>query len=520
MATVGLVSGLAGCGGGGGGTPGATYTLPDNQVNISATTSTYSIQFVDAVSGQPITTEDISVTLAAPNGVTLNGPPDSSGNLQPAPTVVKNGVLKVYADFKDPSKSFTVTPVGNTWVAQAHEVKATDDKNLVVKLLRNVTADSTTYVTKIGGGDAKTGDVTVTASTTLGTAQITIKQDDTLGQLSIAVVKFADDKANALDQALSQGTFALADNIGMARFIVTDSTGKTIKDFPKGLKLKMQLAPSAKADASIVVGQKYPYPIRSFDEDSGAWTEENPTDATVIEEGGNRFVEFTAYHLTLWSLYDPAVAYCATPSSITLTGRPGSNTEDLTFRIVSTGANSTFDKTKSGVTDSILSLSWVPKDFNVNVTATKTGTATVVGTLTNINLCTQSPFTMTLSNMTPVVKATLTVKVTESCIENSAIKQAGINIPVDFAPNATVMRYLGGTTADPSGQITINQMKNQFNLPVDLTVGTSGQVRIWNRFTKDYFTAPIDINSPSVSYEKDFNGLVCNPVTGTGSQNP
>lgn len=242
LAAAGVISGLAGCGGGSGI---STSPFNNDPVKVSSQVNTVTLAFVDAITGAPIT-ESVKVklkgqsagmltTLTAANGTTspLNDGIELDTTLSQDAKVP--GTVTFLANFGS-GGSFTATPDSSTWIAYPQTISK--NGTVVFKLLKKKSNDTGTYVTAAGSGNVSNGDVSVVAPNDLGAAKITIKQDSSLGPLSVAVVKFADSKVNDLDATLTQGTFSLGDKPAMARFVVTDSNGKVIKDFPNGVTLQ------------------------------------------------------------------------------------------------------------------------------------------------------------------------------------------------------------------------------------------------------------------------------------------
>jgi hypothetical protein len=543
LAAAGLVSGLAGCGGGGGG--GTLGGFDNPQVQKSNATGV-TLAFVDANDTSKYITEQVSFTLTVtsqtPSMLTTQPDADGKGTVLKSGTQqsTSSGLFELNADFSS-GGSFTVTPDSSTWISYPPTV--TKEGTVVIKLLKKDSAGNSTYVT---ASASKTLTAEIPASSGLGAAKITIAQDPALGDLSIAVVKFADSKVAQLN-ALNQGSFLLSDQAPMARFVVTDSTGKVIKDFPNGVTLQMQLA-----DQSLAEGD-YSGVIRSYDEEAG-WTTKNVVNgksdpyvagdrdridnAKIISVNGVKVLEFTAYHLSIWSLAYTAAGYC-TSSSLTLTGRPSGNSDGIDFRMVDNATQGTvFNKTRTGVTDNTLSLFFVP-NFPVNVIATKTGTnpPQEVGRLTNVSFCipptppsttpVSQPQTMQLQNLVAPTPATLRVNVIEACSDDINVTRPGPTT-VQFTPAGSTLPA-GGWTGD-DGSIDITKVFNPFNLEVPLTLGTVGTLRIWNRFTSQWDTVPTTGASFTVDGINDDDGdndletvnwritTTCNIPTGvTGS---
>ena len=512
LAGIGLVTGLAGCGGGSG--SGTVTSTPKAQA--TAGIPIFNIEFVDASNGKLIT-DPLTVSFSGASvadGEVRQIKKDANGNYLPieASFTTSNGVVAALAFFNGSNDSFKISASGSNWLASSVEIVPSTGSKVTIRMMNKVAPDSSYTASTASGTTA--ADLTA-ATTTLagsGSATLTLPAGITAtgaatNALTLSVVRYADGTDPLqLGNGLQGGTFSLGDRQGLARFTVTDSAGKVITDFAnKTLTLSIELPAGAKFPNTntALVGGETNYPIWYFNETSKQWVTHS-SNGTVTKNPDNSFkVTFTSTHLSLWSLnevFDPASS-CVL-STLNLTGRPAGNATPLTLNITGTG----FNKTISPVTDSSLTLLYAPKG-PINVSVTSPAGVSLTSGSVDLSSCPLAPVSLNLTGLTPPTPATLTVTVTESCSNSTSFSRASpTSVYFEYQLPSGLFTTLGGWTGD-DGIIDLP------NIPS----GTTGTLKIWNQYktpSAGYVEySGFAVSAPTTLKTQDFPVLNC----GTGA---
>ena len=528
LVSVGLVTGLAGCGGGGGRSGPAT-TNPIAQ--STSTASDVTIEFVDAITGLPVK-DLLTVTFSGASFTADEVREPKVGNdgkylLMPASVQTRDGLIAALAFFDGNNDSFKVEASSADWLLSGTVITpgANNSIKATIKLMKAgtvVAADNSYAVSAAGTSANASGTVASTASASVndpnvGAASIelpagTIAKGAAAGALTVSVVRAANSSDPLLLSSNSGGrTFSVGNREGVARFTITDSTSKAITDFEnQELTLSIDLPAGSKLPGTntALVGGETNYPIWYYDETSKQWAEHkdasnNPIYGTVSRSGTGFKVSFKSNHLSLWSLnatYD-ANTTCVL-STVNLLGRPAGDATPLSLRF----QGSSFDQTIGPVTDNSLSLLYAPKQ-NLTVTVTSPSGVTPAPTSVDFSNCPSTAVNLTLSGLVAPTPATLTVTVTESC--SNAVdysRPSPTNVHYEYKLPTGLFTTVGGFTGD-DGIIDMS------NIPS----GTTGTLKIWNQY-KTPSAGYIEysnyvVNAPTTSKSEDFPVLNC--ITGS-----
>ena len=518
LTAAGLVTVLAGCGGGG--SPSGAV-LPNTPV-VTQSDKTFQIEFVDAVTGQVIR-DSLAVTFSGASLAKLRLASDQNrdGNFDalPATVTTTDGVLPLIALSFGQTDSFKVSASGSNWLVASAEVAPGSSTSITVRLMKSTTS-TTDYVAAAEIGNASNGqvaavDVTVnTASINIPDATTARRADGTLvaaGALTVAVVKFAlGTDPLPLTSTMQGGSFSLGDKVGVTRFSITDSTGAEISKFstPVTLGINLPAGSTFPGTATPLAGGETNYPISYYDEALKQWVP-HTSKGTVSKNPDDSFtVTFESNHLSLWTLnpsYNPATSCIV--STLNLTGRPAGDTTPLTLRI----QGGSFDKTIGPFTDSSLSLLYAPLG-PVNVTITSpTGVTT---SPSSVDLCSPTTNSVALSGLVPPTPATLTVNVTATCSNDLSVSRVlPTSVYYQYQLPTGLFTTLGGWTGD-DGSIAIGSVP----------LNTSGELKIWNPYRSggagyDYPLDPAGSGSYTINQvAKTLNydiPVTCQIVTGS-----
>lgn len=476
LTAAGLVTVLAGCGGGG--SPSGAV-LPITPV-VTQSDKTFQIEFIDAVTGQVIR-DSLSVTFSGASLAKLrlasDQNRDGSFDALPATITTTDGVLPLIALSFGQTDSFKVSASGSSWLVASAEVAPGSSTTITVRLMKS-TDSTANYVAAAEIGNATGGkiaaiDVTVnTASINIPNATTASRADDSpvaAGGLTVSVVKFAlGTDPLPLTSKMQGGSFSLGDKVGVTRFSITDSTGAEISKFstPVTLGINLPAGSTFPGNSTALVGGETNYPISYYDETQKNWVPHS-SDGTVSKNlDGSFTVTFQSDHLSLWTLnpsYNPANSCIF--STLNLTGRPTGDATPLTLRI----QGASFDKTIGPFTDSSLSLLYAPLG-PVNVTVTSP--AGVTTSPSSVNLCSPTTNSIALSGLVPPTPATLTVNVTETCSNDPAVSRVlPTSVYYQYKLPTGLFTTLGGWTGD-DGSLTIGSVP----------LNTSGELKIWNPY--------------------------------------
>jgi hypothetical protein len=491
LTAAGLITGLAGCGGGG---SGSGAVLPPPPV-LNQTDRTFQIEFVDAITGQVIIQDSLSVTFSGTSLAKLRLAVDKNNDGQydalPVTATTTDGVLPVMAlSFDQANDSFKVSASGSNWLVAGAEIVPGSNDTVTVRLSKatNSTAD---YVAAAQTAQAASGQVTGTITVATSSAQsqenaqIQILSNTTAqradgttsvatGPLTVSVVRFAVSTVPLpLDTKAQGGSFSLGDPVGVVRFNIADSTGAAITQFSQPIKLSINLAAGAEFPGTTqpLTGGETNYPVSYFDETAKQWVR-HTSDGTVTKNPDGSFtITFESDHLSLWTLNPPynPVDSCIF-STVNLTGRPVGDATPLMLSLTGSTPGSSFSKTIGPVADNSLTLLYAPLE-PVNITVTSPAGVTVSPTPANLCSLTQ-PVPILISGLAPQTPATLTVNVTETCSNDAAVSRVlPTSVYYQYKLPSGLYTTLGGWTGD-DGSIAMDSVP----------LNTRGELKIWNPY--------------------------------------